>query len=160
MHANAELLQTFYDAFARKDGAAMRACYAEDATFSDPVFPGLTGSEIGDMWTMLCERGKDMTLVSSGIEADDTSGKAHWEATYTFSTTGRPVHNIIDAEFTFKDGKIATHNDNFSFWKWSRMALGAPGLLLGWTPIVQNKVRGEAAKGLGKWQEKHSNASV
>ncbi|MFT6143610.1 MAG: ketosteroid isomerase-like protein [Myxococcota bacterium] len=154
MHPNAELLHTFYDAFSSKDGAAMGACYADDATFSDPVFPQLTGSQIGDMWSMLCERGLDLTLISSGIEANDNSGKAHWEATYTFSTTGRVVHNVIDAQFTFKDGKIATHNDHFPFWKWTRMALGAPGLLLGWTPIVQNKVRGQAAKGLGQWQAK------
>lgn len=157
MHPNAELLHTFYDAFARKDADAMRVCYAVDAVFSDPVFPSLNGSEIGDMWTMLCERGKDLSLVSSGIEADDTSGKAHWEAQYTFSTTGRKVHNIIDAEFTFKDGKIASHTDHFAFYRWTRMALGTPGLILGWTPIILNKVRSEAAKGLGQWQAKRAD---
>ena len=156
MHPNAELLKTFYDAFARKDTDTMRSCYADNATFSDPVFPALNGTDIGDMWTMLCERGKDLTLVSSGIEADDNTGKAHWEATYTFAKTGRKVHNVIDAQFQFKDGKIVSHTDHFPFYKWSRMALGMPGVLLGWTPVIANKVRSEAAKGLGQWQAKQT----
>ena len=70
------------------------------------------------------------------------------EATYTFAATGRRVHNVIDAEFRFENGLIIEHTDRFDFWRWSRMALGAPGMLLGWTPIVRNKVRGQARAGL------------
>ena len=60
------------------------------------------------MWTMLCERGRDLTLDWRDVRADDATGAAHWEPRYTFSVTGRPVHNKIDARFTFRDGKIAT----------------------------------------------------
>jgi hypothetical protein len=42
-------LTRFYEAFARRDGEAMAALYAKDATFEDPVFR-LTGSDIGKMW--------------------------------------------------------------------------------------------------------------
>ena len=52
MHANAELITRFYTALSRLDGAAMAACYADDATFSDPVFPGLKNGEPGKMWRM------------------------------------------------------------------------------------------------------------
>jgi len=158
MHPNAALLTTFYTAFAKRDGDAMAACYADDVQFSDPVFPSLTGSDAGDMWRMLCERGADLVVESSNIRADDTNGSAHWEAHYTLSSTGRKVHNIIEATFTFRDSKIATHTDVFNFWRWSRMALGAPGLVLGWSPIVRNKVRGEAAKGLSIWQSKRAES--
>jgi ketosteroid isomerase-like protein len=155
MHANAETLTRFYTAFAAKDVATMATCYATDPTFSDPVFTDLRGPQVVAMWTMLCERGKDLRLEFSGIEADDTTGKAHWEAWYTFSTTKRPVHNVIDASFTFRDGKIATHQDRFDLWKWTRMALGPTGVLLGWSPLVQNKVRATAAQGLADWTAKH-----
>ncbi len=144
----AELIDTFYEAFARRDGDAMAACYHADAEFSDPVFVGLRGEEVGGMWKMLCERGKDLKIQHSGVWAEDERGGARWEAWYTFSATGRPVHNRIEARFTFKDGKIATHVDDFSFWRWSRQALGMPGLLLGWSPIVHGKVRSQARKGL------------
>jgi len=33
-----ELIERFYAAFARRDGAGMEACYAPDVRFSDPVF--------------------------------------------------------------------------------------------------------------------------
>jgi ketosteroid isomerase-like protein len=150
MHANAELIENFYAAFARRDAPAMAACYAPDARFRDPVFE-LEGGEIGAMWAMLCARGKDLRIVWRDVRADAAAGGAHWEADYTFSATGRPVHNVIDAAFTFRAGRIATHVDAFDLWRWSRMALGLKGTLLGWTPFVHNAVRGQARRGLDAW---------
>ncbi len=144
MHANAELIQRFYTAFAAKDGEGMAACYHERVRFSDPVFPELKGAEAGDMWRMLTSRAADLVIEASDITADDTRGAAHWEAHYTFSATGRKVHNKIDASFRFQDGLIIEHVDTFDLYRWTRMALGATGLVLGWTPMVKNKVRGQA----------------
>jgi hypothetical protein len=145
MHANAKLISDFYTAFTRKDGVAMGACYADSARFSDPVFPDLDASQVRAMWRMFCETpGSDLSVTFSGVEADDASGRAHWDAHYTFGLTKRQVENSIDASFELLDGKIVRHIDRFDFWKWTRMALGTPGVLLGWTPIVQGKVRRQA----------------
>ncbi len=57
----------------------MAACYAPDARFSDPVFD-LAGGEVGAMWSMLCERGRDLRVEWRDVRADDASGAAHWEA--------------------------------------------------------------------------------
>jgi ketosteroid isomerase-like protein len=151
MHANAELITRFYEAFARLDGAAMAACYAPDATFSDPVFPDLRGPRVGGMWRMLTANAREFSLVFDGVEADDSQGRAHWVATYTFSGTGRRVVNDIQARFTFRDGQIATHKDSFDLWKWTRQALGPVGWVAGWTPMVQGKVRSQADRGLTKF---------
>ncbi|MCI0709602.1 MAG: nuclear transport factor 2 family protein [Chloroflexi bacterium] len=153
MNANEQLIHDFYTAFQNKDGAAMAACYHPDITFSDPVFVGLKGEQAGAMWRMLTERGKDLEITFNNVWADDLKGKAHWEATYTFSRTGRTVHNIIDASFHFQDGKIIEHVDHFSFWRWSRQALGMPGLLLGWTPFFQKAVQKQTRGMLGKYME-------
>lgn len=157
-HAHAALLKTFYEAFQKLDAETMAGCYHPDIAFSDPVFPDLKGRDAGDMWRMLCGRAKDLKVEVSGIKADDQEGVAHWEAHYTFSQTGRKVHNIIDAKFRFKDGQIIAHTDSFNLYRWSRQALGPTGLLLGWTPIVQNKVRAMAAKGLKLYQDKNSES--
>jgi ketosteroid isomerase-like protein len=151
-HPNAELIDHLYASFRKRDAAAMAACYQPDATFSDPVFQ-VKGGEVADMWTMLCERGRDLTLDWRDVRADDATGAAHWEPRYTFSVTGRPVHNKIDARFTFRDGKIATHVDSFSLWRWTRMALGPKGAALGWAPFVQNAIRSEARRGLESWRK-------
>ena len=148
MHPHAELIQTFYQAFQKRDAAGMAACYAPDVRFSDPVFQDLRGFRAGAMWQMLCERGKDLELEWSGIEANDQVGRAAWQAWYTFSGTGRSVHNQITARFEFADGKIRSHQDNFSLWKWSGQALGLKGQLLGWAPPVQSAIRKQAIKGL------------
>lgn len=154
MHENEALIHRFYDAFARSDGEGMVACYASDVAFSDPVFPDLKGARAAGMWRMLTQQATDLEIEASGISADDQSGRAHWEARYTFSATGRRVHNVIDARFVLRDGLIVRHDDEFDFWRWSRQALGVPGLLLGWTPLVRNKVRAQAGKALDRFLAK------
>ena len=152
---NAALIQRFYEAFARRDAAAMATCYHADARFSDPAFPDLRGTDIAAMWTMLCERAQDFSLSFSAVSAEGDRGQAHWEARYLFSKTGRQVHNVIDASFRFMDGLIIEHADRFDFWRWSRMALGTPGLLLGWSGFLRGKVQAEAAKGLAIFKRHH-----
>lgn len=153
MHPNAALINTFYSSFQKLNAEGMAACYAPDVVFSDPAFPELHGQEAGDMWRMLCKKAKDFSLVCDGVEADDKSGKAHWVATYTFSASGRKVVNDIHASFTIRDGKIIRHIDQFDLWKWSRQALGLTGVLLGWTPAVQGKIKKQAAAGLAAYRK-------
>ncbi len=154
MHPNATLLQGFYQAFQRRDHAAMIACYGSSATFHDPVFT-LEGWRVGAMWRMLCERGTDLRLEYRDIEADAAAATAGWEAWYTFSATGRPVHNRIRSTFALHDGKIIRHEDQFDLHRWAAQALGLKGLLLGWAPPVQRAIRRNAAKALEKFIAKH-----
>jgi ketosteroid isomerase-like protein len=139
-----ELIQRFYAAFNEQDGEAMAACYAPDAHFSDPVFRDLRGDEPGAMWKMLTSRGGDLRIELPDHQASGDAGSAHWIAYYTFAATGRPVVNDIRAQFLFRDGLIAEHKDDFSFWKWSRQALGPVGMALGWSPMLKSKVRTQA----------------
>ncbi len=148
MHKNEQVIETFYKAFQKRDYKSMIECYHDDIEFSDMVFIGLKGNKAKSMWRMLCERGKDLEITFSGISSNDQTGKAHWEAQYTFSVTGNKVHNIIDASFEFRDGKIIKHQDTFDLWRWAGMALGLKGKLLGWLPPVQAAVRKEANKNL------------
>ncbi|UCZ87328.1 nuclear transport factor 2 family protein [Pseudomonas sp. L5B5] len=150
--AHRALISEFYQAFQRLDAEAMSACYTEDVVFSDPAFGELRGREAGDMWRMLVSRAKDFSLTFDQVRADERSGSARWVATYLFSQTGNTVVNDIQARFVFRDGKICEHHDHFSMWRWARQALGAKGLLLGWTPLVKNAVRTQARKGLKAFQ--------
>jgi ketosteroid isomerase-like protein len=149
-HPNDVLVERFYAAFARLDGDTMAACYAPAARISDPVFTDLRGREPGAMWKMLTGRAKDLRVALAEHEAGDQRGSAHWIADYTFAN-GRRVHNDVRAEFRFADGLIVEHRDSFSFYAWARLALGPVGLALGWTPIVQARVRREARAGLDEF---------
>lgn len=144
-----DTITRLYSCFSRKDHEGMAACYQDDATFSDPVFRDLRGAQVKAMWRMLCERGgADLQVTFSDVRVDGGTGSARWEARYTFGRTKRKVHNVVSARFALHDGKIARHVDTFSLWRWTAMALGPTGLLLGWSPPVQSKVRAEAVKGL------------
>lgn len=146
------LLRRFYDAFAARDGEAMAACYADDVVFSDPAFPDLRGEEARDMWRMLTGRAADLRVEYRVERADETRGQVHWEAWYTFSQTKRKVHNVIDATLELRDGRIVRHTDRFDFHRWSKQALGAPGLLLGWSSWMQRKVQAKAGEGLRQFR--------
>ena len=157
---NKASIERLYAAFARLDGQAMQACYAENARFDDEAFSLQGRRQVGGMWRMLCEATQTKGLAHwkldvSDIRAADGRGAAHWEAHYLFSVTGRRVHNIIDAEFEFDaNGLIVKHRDRFDFWRWSRQALGTPGVLLGWTPFLRAKVRAQAASNLQRYLAK------
>lgn len=135
-------IETFYEAFSNLDAETMVSCYHDDIVFEDPAFGILIGERAKNMWRMLCEsqKGKDFKIKFSGIEATQNYGVAHWEAFYTFSKTGRKVHNVIDAHFEFKDDKIIKHTDSFNLYKWSKQALGFRGMVLGRTQFFKNKL--------------------
>jgi hypothetical protein len=149
-------IEKFYAAFARLDGEAMQACYAPDAQFDDEVFSLRGPREIGGMWRMLCDTTKAKGLAHWKLELSQvTERSAHWDAHYLFSATGRKVLNRIDAEFAFDgQGLITRHRDRFDFWSWSRQALGLPGVLLGWSPFLRQKVRAQAAASLKRFLAK------
>ena len=160
MNPNQQTIEKFYTAFAQLDADTMATCYAEDVQFRDEVFTLNGKREVTSMWRMLAEatkaKGADVwSLKFRDVGADANQGHAHWDAHYRFSATGRIVDNSIDAQFEFNpQGQIVKHHDSFDFWKWSRQALGAPGLLLGWTPVIHNKVRKTAAGNLQRFMAK------
>jgi len=155
-----QVIEKLYQAFRNLDADTMASCYADDATFEDEAFTLNGKREIVGMWRMLSEavqaKGKDVwKLDYSGIRMDGDRGFAHWEPHYRFSATGRMVHNIIDAEFRFRDGLIVAQRDRFEFKRWARQALGPmPVLLLGWTPLLRNKVRKTAGENLKRFLAK------
>jgi len=141
-------------AFAAKDSETMASCYHNDIVFEDPAFGILKGEKVGDMWRMLCEsliEDGNSRITFSSIETIGNKGIAHWEAYYTFSKTGRLVHNKIQAEFEFKDGLIINHIDTFDLYKWSQQALGISGYLIGWTTFFKKKLNEQTNKLLTKF---------
>jgi len=151
VHPHAALIQRFYERFGARDAEGMAACYHPDVVFRDPVFGELRGPLAADMWRMLAGRAKDLSIQASGVQADDERGSARWVATYSFGKAGRPVRNVIDARFLFRDGLIVRHEDSFSLWRWAGMALGPAGLLFGWAPPVRRRIRREARRGLDEF---------
>ncbi|AOM77614.1 nuclear transport factor 2 family protein [Pedobacter steynii] len=154
MNANEALITKFYTAFQNKDVATMQECYSDQATFSDEAFVNLNAKEVCAMWAMLIKGGKDMRIDFSDIRAEEQGVRAHWDAYYTFSATGRKVLNRIDASFIIENGKIIRHTDHFNFYNWSKQSLGLTGLLLGWTSFLKNKVRKQASTKLAAYMEK------
>jgi ketosteroid isomerase-like protein len=146
MENNQALIHTFYTAFQNKDYRTMQACYADNATFSDPAFGQLDAAQVRAMWQMLLTRSTGLALTFSDIQAQGNTGSANWVAEYTFTTTNRKVTNRIHAQFVFEQGKILQHTDQFNFYTWSKQAFGFTGWLLGWTSFFHQKVQ-RTAKG-------------
>lgn len=157
--ANNQLIERFYEAFGRCDGATMSTCYAGDAHFHDPAFGDLHGPEVGAMWRMLTGRATDLKIELHEHEAGEETGTAHWIARYTFST-GRPVVNDIRASFRFADGLIADHVDDFDFRRWARQALGPTGNLVAIVPPMRSAARRKARGQLDDFIESEGEAAA
>ena len=151
---NKDIIESFYQAFQKRDADGMAACYHPQVVFSDPAFGQLQGEDARLMWKMLCESGRDLQIEYSSISINNDTGKARWEAFYTFSKTGRKVHNIIDAQFEFKDGKIIKHTDNFNLYRWARQALGLQGWLLGGTSFFKSSLQKQTRRALERYKAK------
>lgn len=159
MQETEKLITRFYSCFQQKDWKGMQECYHPEVVFSDPVFRNLKGPEAKAMWHMLATAGKDLSITFQNVKSDGALGSCNWDAHYTFSLTGRKVHNVIHAKFEFSEGRIVRHTDSFNLWRWSSMALGMSGTLLGWTPIIQAKIRSTARRNLAKFIKDHPEYS-
>lgn len=151
------LAQRFYDAFTVRDWYTMGLLYADHATFSDPVFPLINARGTRLMWQMLLSRAEeDFGIEAQVLEDGPRHARINWVAHYTFSVTGRPVTNRVRTEMHLVAGKIVRQQDTFSLWRWSAQALGTKGALLGWSPMVRNRIRAQASVALREFARKVS----
>ena len=84
MNDNEKLIDAFYSAFQSKDFKTMQECYADDATFSDPVFRNLDATQVRAMWEMFCKNGKELEISYKNIISEGEIGLAEWTANYIF----------------------------------------------------------------------------
>jgi len=156
-HPHRTTLMRFYNAFAHLDPATMAQCYAPEVQFRDAVFQLEGRDQVMAMWFMLCESLHEDGWVdwklNYRVEAVDAqTARLHWSARYHFGKARRRVYNRIDARFRFNEaGLITYHHDSFDFWLWSRQALGLPGVLLGWSPLLRRRVRARARARLDRY---------
>ena len=149
MDKNIATIQAFYEAFSRLDHQAMNRLYANGIVFYDPMFENLEGESVRAMWEMLCRNARDFSLTYGEVEdLGDNYYRMPWQASYTFSKTGRRVTNKVMANMKVENGLIIEHSDGFSMHKWASQALGFFGHLLGWNSFYVRKVRNNARRGL------------
>jgi len=120
------------------------------------VLHELHGERARDMWRMLCQNGKDLVVVASEVTGNGGTGRAHWEADYTFGVTGRKVHNVVEARFDLSGGLIARHTDSFDFATWAGQAFGPVGSVLGHTPLLPFALRRMANRQLDQFQRRRA----
>lgn len=153
------IIEQFYDSFKSGDAAAMIACYADEVIFTDPAFGQLKGDRAKAMWTFLLSRSESQVQIeyeNVSIDQEKQSGSAQWTARYAYGSKKRPVVNHVQASFEFQDQKIIKHTDDFNLWTWSKQALGLPGLLLGWSPYMKNKIQSSTHYQLNKFMAKQA----
>lgn len=149
-----QILTKFYDAFKKLDAETMVSCYHEEVVFQDPAFGKLEGERAKNMWRMLCKNAIDLKIEFKNIKIDKNIGEAYWEAIYTYRKTGRKIHNKVDANFEFKDGKIIRHTDKFNLHNWAKQGLGIKGFLFGGTSFFKEKLQNQTAILLDRYERK------
>jgi len=151
MNTTEECLIKFYTAFAAGNAEQMNTCYHRDATFHDPAFGHLDFEEVKAMWKMLISRSKSLSIEFEIFEVNENHGAATWVASYPFGKNQRSVVNHVHSSFEIENGLILKQRDKFDLWKWSRQALGTPGLVFGWTPSMKKQIQSKSKKMLARY---------
>jgi uncharacterized protein len=137
-HANATLLHRLFTGLNQHEPDAMASCYAPDATFEDIAFRRHGRNEIHDMWRMICLGGSEISATFEILHADDRTGRVRLVDAYKFGDDKRPVINVIDSQFAFRDGLIITHRDDCDAHAWGAAAIGGiKGFIAGHVPFVR-----------------------
>jgi ketosteroid isomerase-like protein len=158
MHRNAEILSRLFTALDAHDHVAMASCYCEDAHFRDIAFDLHGRERIHAMWRMVC--GGDIRASFEILEADDKGGRVRLVDDYTFGAStnppkaGRPVHNVIDSDFVFRQQHILRQEDHCDPKAWAQAAIGTGfrGFVAGHFRFARNR---EANKLLAASIEAH-----
>src|SRR3954453_2191459 len=104
------------------------------------------------MWRLLTSRAPDLSVELRSHDADEDSGSANWVATYTFTSTGRPVVNDVQATFQFDGGLIVDHVDEFDFGGGASQAFGkAAGNAVALLPPLRARARRTASEQLAEF---------
>lgn len=119
--APGDAVRAFYDAFERKDVAAMGRLYADDVKFRDAIFSFHDKSGVTRMWTKLFATDPRTTLkfTLDQVKGDVVTG--HWVADYHLGT--RAVQNEVTTTMRVHNGKIVEHTDDFSWDRWAPQAI-------------------------------------
>ncbi|MDR5591019.1 nuclear transport factor 2 family protein [Christiangramia sp. SM2212] len=155
--SNTELIQQFYQSFARADAEGMITAYHENVVFKDPAFGKLEKERARSMWRMLLSRNNEIHITHKILETSGNTAKVAWTAIYNYGPKKRKVVNHVTAHLVFQDAKIIKHTDKFNLWNWSRQALGLSGFLLGWTPFMKKKIQQKTNSLLHKFMEDRKN---
>ena len=136
----------FFEAFARRDAAAMAACYHPMASYSSPVFPDLRGVLPGAMWALALSDAQALQLQWSVAFADARKAQVTWRASWR---GGRRLRRLEAAStIAVWDGGIVRQVDEFRFARWAAQALGVWSWPLAWLAPFQRRVRQRARAAL------------
>ena len=124
---NAQLATRFYEAFGTQNLDAMKALYAPGATFEDPIYSLNGRDQVMGMWKGLFKAGQDVHITSKVLSSSGSTVTMAWQADYKLN--GRPVHNESTTTLEFKDGKIVSQRDDWSWSKWAKQAFPLGGLV-------------------------------
>ena len=120
-----QVARRFYDAFCVGDLATLEQLYAPDVRFKDEIFAFQDRAGTMGMWGILLKT-EGAKFRYEFLSAEGETAKVRWLADY--EVFGRPVHNVIEATLTIREGRIVEHRDAFSWERWSRQALPLGGL--------------------------------
>jgi len=154
---NEEVIRNFYSAFSAGDAAYMAASYHPNAIFTDPAFGKLNCREVQMMWHMLISRSNNkLHVVCTKITSNQNTVIAHWTAIYIFGKGKRKVTNHVTSQFEMANGLVVRQVDYFNLFNWAKQALGAKGILLGWSSFFKNQLQKKSQAMLKKYMMANS----
>jgi limonene-1,2-epoxide hydrolase len=116
---NIALVQSFCDAFARRDTDEILGFFTEDAVYHNMPMPPTSGkAAIRNVLDMFLKPAQSVEFETLYIAGD--GDVVHTERIDRFDIAGKKIELPVAGVFEVKDGKIAAWRDYFDMATWTR----------------------------------------
>ncbi len=143
------VVRRFFDAWSRRDTAALTAALHPQVSFSDPLFTDVRGVRVALMWTNRLSESEDLMVAHEILFADERKAQVRWQAQYILGA--RKVAHEGLSTLSLWDNLIVRQVDEYDFLLWARQAYGPIGWLLGATEGYQAACQRRARKDLERF---------
>jgi limonene-1,2-epoxide hydrolase len=118
-NANVALVQSFCDAFSRRDPEEILSFFTEDAVYHNIPMPAMTGkAAIRNVLYMFLK--PSQSAVFAMLHIAGSGDVVHTERIDRFEIAGKKIELPVAGVFEIQDGKIAAWRDYFDMATWTR----------------------------------------
>jgi hypothetical protein len=132
-------LKNYVKALIKKESHALADCYSEEANFFDPIFDNLDKENLVKYWELRFTTYKDLKILVLASELYEHSASIKWFISY--KQKNKKIRYSMVSILEIRNGKIIKQFDHFHFWKMAMQAYGFMGFFLGWTKLMNARVK-------------------
>lgn len=149
------IINKVFESITELNSVKINALYADEAIFEDPSIGEITGVVIKYWWQFLYGQMSNISIEVLDIKINGDEAIVSWKNNHLLKLTGKQLSLDFTTNFTFKDGFIVFHKNNYDFKQFVKQAFGPIAAMSG-NKIMQKMIKGQLNKMISNYIKHHS----